>query len=116
MFLVNLSYIFELKKILKIIAIYFTVEKPTFIVPPENQSIHDLKSVSTKVLVHGVPTPSISWLKDDKPIDFSTLNSSQEKAYSTTTNAKSTDQVESVFEINKFRANDVGTVRIFYYY
>lgn len=62
-------------------------------------------------MVHGVPTPSISWMKNDKPIDFNTLNSSQEKAYTTTTNAKSTDQVESLFEINKFRADNAGTVR-----
>lgn len=80
--------------------------------PPENQTIHDFKSASTKVLVHGVPTPSISWLKNEKPIDFNTLNSSQEKTYKTTTSAKSTDQVESLFEINKFRAENAGTVKI----
>ncbi|XP_034109415.1 obscurin isoform X3 [Drosophila albomicans] len=86
------------------------VEKPTFIVPPENQVIHDFKPVSTNVKVHGVPTPTVEWLKDDKPIDLKAINSlTQQKAYSTASTDIASDQVESVFDIAHFNATDVGT-------
>ncbi|XP_030557678.1 obscurin isoform X1 [Drosophila novamexicana] len=86
------------------------VEKPSFIVPPENQIIHDLQPVSTRVVVHGVPTPYIEWFKDDKPIDFETVEKlSQEKAYSAKSTNTTPDQVEGIFGISKFKENNAGT-------
>ncbi|XP_023037819.2 obscurin isoform X1 [Drosophila willistoni] len=86
------------------------VEKPTFIVHPEDQSIHDYRAVNTKVLVHGVPLPTIEWLRDDKPIDYDTvIKPSKQKLYSTESKKVSSDQVESQFEIKAFREADVGT-------
>ncbi|XP_064554448.1 obscurin isoform X2 [Drosophila montana] len=86
------------------------VEKPSFIVPPENQTIHDLQPVTTKVVVHGVPTPSIEWFKDDKPINFETVDKlSQEKAYSAKSTNTAPDQVEGIFGISKFKENIAGT-------
>ncbi|XP_016928763.3 obscurin isoform X6 [Drosophila suzukii] len=85
------------------------VEKPTFIVQPESQSIHDFRPVSTKVLVHGVPLPTIEWLKDDKPINYEAVNKpSKDKLYGKEDTKKGTDQIESVFDIKTFRENDVG--------
>jgi len=89
------------------------VEKPTFIVQPESQSIHDFRPVSTKVLVHGVPLPTIEWLKDDKPINYEAVNKpSKDKLYGKEDTKKGTDQIESVFDIKTFRENDVGAVRL----
>nr|XP_043066936.1 obscurin [Drosophila bipectinata] len=85
------------------------VEKPTFIVQPESQSIHDYKPVSTKVLVHGVPLPTIEWFKDDKPINYEAVNKpSKDKLYSKEDTKKGSDQIESVFDIKHFRESDVG--------
>uniref|UniRef100_A0A6P4FNS7 Muscle M-line assembly protein unc-89 isoform X5 n=1 Tax=Drosophila rhopaloa TaxID=1041015 RepID=A0A6P4FNS7_DRORH len=85
------------------------VEKPTFIVQPESQSIHDYRPVSTKVLVHGVPLPTIEWLKDDKPINYEAVNKpSKDKLHSKEDTKKGSDQIESVFDIKTFRENDVG--------
>ncbi|XP_043948228.1 obscurin isoform X2 [Drosophila biarmipes] len=85
------------------------VEKPTFIVQPESQSIHDFRPVSTKVLVHGVPLPTIEWFKDDKPINYEAVNKpSKDKLYAKEDTKKGTDQIESVFDIKTFRENDVG--------
>ncbi|XP_070068460.1 obscurin isoform X3 [Drosophila takahashii] len=85
------------------------VEKPTFIVQPESQSIHDFRPVSTKVLVHGVPLPTIEWFKDDKPINYEAINKpSKDKLYGKEDTKKGTDQIESVFDIKTFRENDVG--------
>ncbi|KRF85677.1 uncharacterized protein Dvir_GJ19688, isoform B [Drosophila virilis] len=86
------------------------VEKPSFIVPPENQIIHDLQPVTSRVVVHGVPTPFIEWFKDDKPIDFETVEKlSQEKVYSAKSTNTTSDQVEGIFGISKFRENIAGT-------
>ncbi|XP_017045137.1 obscurin isoform X2 [Drosophila ficusphila] len=85
------------------------VEKPTFIVQPESQSIHDFRPVSTKVVVHGVPLPTIEWLKDDKPINYEAVNKpGKDKLYSKEDTKKASDQIESVFDIKTFRENDVG--------
>nr|NP_001286806.1 obscurin, isoform H [Drosophila melanogaster]AHN56601.1 obscurin, isoform H [Drosophila melanogaster] len=85
------------------------VEKPTFIVQPESQSIHDYRPVSTKVLVHGVPLPTIEWFKDDKPINYEAINKpGKDKLYAKEDTKKGTDQIESVLDIKSFRENDVG--------
>jgi len=87
------------------------VEKPTFIVQPESQSIHDYRPVSTKVLVHGVPLPTIEWFKDDKPINYEAINKpGKDKLYAKEDTKKGTDQIESVLDIKSFRENDVGAV------
>ncbi|XP_043645488.1 obscurin isoform X5 [Drosophila teissieri] len=85
------------------------VEKPTFIVQPESQSIHDYRPVSTKVLVHGVPLPTIEWFKDDKPINYEAINKpGKDKLYAKEDTKKASDQIESVLDIKSFRENDVG--------
>ncbi|XP_032570248.1 obscurin isoform X7 [Drosophila sechellia] len=85
------------------------VEKPTFIVQPESQSIHDYRPVSTKVLVHGVPLPTIEWFKDDKPINYEAINKpGKDKLYAKEDTKKGSDQIESVLDIKSFRENDVG--------
>lgn len=87
------------------------MEKPTFIVQPESQSIHDYRPVATKVLVHGVPLPTIEWFKDDKPINYEAVNKpSKDKLYSKEDTKKGSDQIESVFDIKNFRESDVGAV------
>lgn len=61
--------------------------------------------------MHGVPTPYIEWFKDDKPIDFETVEKlSQEKAYSAKSTNTTPDQVEGIFGISKFKENNAGTV------
>ncbi|XP_026836119.1 obscurin isoform X2 [Drosophila erecta] len=85
------------------------VEKPTFIVQPESQSIHDYRPVSTKVLVHGVPLPTIEWFKDDKPINYEAINKpGKDKLYAKEDIKKASDQIESVLDIKSFRESDVG--------
>ncbi|XP_017836914.1 obscurin isoform X3 [Drosophila busckii] len=89
--------------------LHVLVEKPTFIVPPESQTIHDYKPATLKAIVHGVPTPTVAWLKDDKPINLDTISSStQKKAYSVQSKEIGSDQIESLFEIAAFRTENAG--------
>ena len=51
----------------------FSVEKPTFLLKPEDKVIHDYQDVETKIKVTGVPRPTVQWLRNGKPIDTSII-------------------------------------------
>lgn len=88
-----------------------TVEKPTFVTSPEDQSVHDYSSATTRVRVHGIPQPTLEWRKDGKLIDYSAVNkSTQESLYKVEFAAISEDHITSEFEILHFRSSDVGKV------
>lgn len=44
-------------------------EKPHFIKYPQDVTIHDYAAYETKVRAEGVPTPTLTWIKDGQPFD-----------------------------------------------
>lgn len=44
-------------------------EKPHFIKFPQDLTIHDYAEYETKVRAEGIPTPTLHWLKDGKPLN-----------------------------------------------
>jgi len=55
--------------------ISLAVEKPTFLLKPEDKVVHDFKDVETKVKVTGIPRPTVQWLRNGQPIDTSIIES-----------------------------------------
>lgn len=52
---------------------FIIVEKPTFLLKPEDKVVHDFQDVETKIKVTGVPRPTVQWLRNGKPIDTDTV-------------------------------------------
>lgn len=50
-----------------------SVEKPTFLLKPEDKVIQDFKDFETKIKVTGIPRPTVAWYRRGKPIDTETI-------------------------------------------
>ncbi|XP_054088791.1 obscurin [Zeugodacus cucurbitae] len=86
------------------------VEKPTFIIPPEDQSILDDFPVNVYVLAHGIPKPMIEWKRGDESIvDGAQCTKNEESKYNIQQSSPDCDQLSSQLEISHFRPNNAGT-------
>lgn len=84
------------------------VEKPTFLLKPEDKVIHDYQDVETKIKVTGIPRPTVQWLRNGKPIDTEVI----EQATKTAKNRIHTigdAQLSSEFYVTHFGPEDADT-------
>ncbi|XP_054736972.1 obscurin isoform X2 [Anastrepha obliqua] len=86
------------------------VEKPTFVILPDDQSVLDYHPAIVDVLVHGIPKPTIEWKKGDKTIQDGTKSEKgSEEPYKIQYSSPDTDQLGSKLEISHFKPTNAGT-------
>ncbi|XP_053962910.1 obscurin isoform X2 [Anastrepha ludens] len=86
------------------------VEKPTFVILPDDQSVLDYHPAIVDVLVHGIPKPTIEWKKGDKTIQDGTKSEKgSEEPYKIQYSSPDTDQLGSKLQISHFKPTNAGT-------
>ena len=82
-----------------------SVEKPTFLLKPEDKVIHDYQDIETKIKVTGIPRPTVEWLRNGKPIDTSLIEPNTQTAKNRI-NTIGDAQLSSDFYITHFGPDD----------
>lgn len=84
------------------------VEKPTFLLKPEDKVIHDYQDVETKIKVTGIPRPTVQWLRNGKPIDTNTIEPKSQTPKNRI-NTIGDNQLSSDFYVTHFSPDDADT-------
>lgn len=91
-----------------ILKLIISVEKPTFLLKPEDKVIHDYQDVETKIKVTGIPRPTVQWLRNGKPIDTSIIEPNT-KTPKNRINTIGDAQLSSDFYVTHFSPDDADT-------
>lgn len=84
------------------------VEKPAFVIAPEDQKICDHHPMKTEVQIHGIPQPTLEWFKDGQPIDYKSKNEKKKNTYVAEFREIDEDQIFSSLSIEDFRPTNEG--------
>lgn len=87
---------------------FVAVEKPTFLLKPQDKVIHDYQDVETKIKVTGIPRPSVQWLRNGKQID-TTIIEQNTQTPKNRINTIGDAQLSSELYVTHFSPDDADT-------